>query len=259
GAICPRFGIPSEQEASRRAAPARPLGRRHALFSQLAQGIFALRDGFHAHAREHLRRFGELAIVVGNDFDAVAPRVEDVHALIDAFDAVLLHRAAHRFAVVHHQTEVAFSIRRLSSSERELDELIAEIDKRVVLASAAQRERKQPAVEFQRPVEIADFEDHVVDAQGARLGFAHRFSPLIVSSAFSRLSIWLFRWRTRVLSASAGFFFRKASRIWSCSRMEYSSRWGARSASTRVFCMPWRSRSIMRYRRSLRASSAMKR
>ena len=64
----------------------------------------------HAHAFKDLRRLGELAIVVGHDLDAVAPGIENVHAVVDAFDAAPLHRLAHRFTIVDDETEMALGV-----------------------------------------------------------------------------------------------------------------------------------------------------
>ena len=96
-----------------------------------------LRRRVDGHAFENVGRFGELAVVVGNDFDAVAPGVEDVEPVVDAFDAEFLHRSSHRITIVDDEAEVALGIGDLAAAESELDELVAEIDEGVVFALPA--------------------------------------------------------------------------------------------------------------------------
>ena len=116
------------------------LFRYHALLLEFFDSIGGFLERAHTHAFEDVIGFGALDVVVGHDLDPVSQRVEDVHALVDAFDSKPVHRLFYRFAVIDDKAEVALAVGDLGSAERELDELVAEIDKRVVIAPAAQRE-----------------------------------------------------------------------------------------------------------------------
>jgi hypothetical protein len=65
-------------------------------------------------------------------------------------------------------------IGRLPAAFLKSQELVAEIDEGSILAPAAQLEIEQPAVKFQRLVDVADFDRHVIETDSARfLGFGH--------------------------------------------------------------------------------------
>src|SRR5580765_6066894 len=131
----------AESKRFRKSATTQPsIRHHHAFFLELFDGVGGFVDGRYTHAFEDLGRLGELAIVVGHDLDAVAPGIENVHTVVDAFYAAPRHRLAHRFAIVDDQTEVALGVRRLRPAEGELDKLIAEIDKDIMIAFAAQLE-----------------------------------------------------------------------------------------------------------------------
>ena len=51
---------------------------RHSLVSQLLDGLRGLCEVCQAHASQDMRCLGELDVVVADDLDAVAPRVEEV-------------------------------------------------------------------------------------------------------------------------------------------------------------------------------------
>jgi len=78
---------------------------------------------------------------------------------------------AHRLAVINDETEMALVVRPLGFAKAQLNELVAHIDEGVVVAFAAQLEVKNRTIKFQRLVQIAYFEDHMVDSQ--RAGFFH--------------------------------------------------------------------------------------
>ena len=67
---------------------------------------------------------------------------------------------------------MALVVRLLGPAEAQLDELIAEIDKSIVVAFAAKFKIKDRAVKFQRGFQIPHFQNHMVDTQRARLFFA---------------------------------------------------------------------------------------
>jgi hypothetical protein len=73
--------------------------------------------------------------------------------------------------IVDDQSEVSLVIGRLAPARGEIHELIAEVDESHAIAAPAQLELEQFAVEFERGVDIIDFEGNVVDADGAGLAW----------------------------------------------------------------------------------------
>jgi hypothetical protein len=152
------------------AADANTLGRQklritwpHTFFPELFYGIGCFLQRANAHAPENVIRLSELDVVVRDDFDAISPWIENIQPVIDALDAEFVQCPLHRLAVVDDETEMALGIRHLGSTERELDELVAEIDERVVIALAAELEVENRAVKLQRFVQVVDFKDDVID------------------------------------------------------------------------------------------------
>src|SRR6266849_1789638 len=96
------------------------------------------------HAAQHVRRLGELDVVVADDLYPVAPGVAEIEERArQRLDARRRQRAADRVLVVDHDTEMA-------------------------------------AVERQRLLDIADLESDMVETDGARfLCFRHGGSPTI--------------------------------------------------------------------------------
>src|ERR671925_2114814 len=138
---------------------------RHAFFLQLFDGARSFFQEAHAHTFEHVRRLSELNVVIGNDFDPIAPRVAEIQALVDALNAEFFERPSNRLPVIDDKTEMALVIRTLRLAETQLDELIAEIDEGVVIALAAQGKVEYRAIKLERSVQIADFQDDVIDSQ----------------------------------------------------------------------------------------------
>src|SRR5262245_16495189 len=111
------------------------------------------------HPAQHIRRLGELDVIVADDLDPVAPRVEEVEeATGQRLDAGCRERAANRVLVVDHEAEMAAVVGRLLTALLQRQELVAQIDEGRGLALAAQLEIEQAAVEGERLLDIADLE-----------------------------------------------------------------------------------------------------
>ena len=93
------------------------------------------------HAAEHVRRLGELDVVIADDLDAVAPRIEKIEKLTgQRLYTHLGQRLPHRFLVIDDKPEMTAVVGSLRTALLKREELIAEIDESRVLALAAQRE-----------------------------------------------------------------------------------------------------------------------
>src|SRR5262249_39115122 len=128
-----------------------------------------LREMREPHAAQHIRRLGELNVVVADDLDPVAPRVKEIEeAAGQRLDPGRRERAANRVLVVDHEAEMAAVVGRLLTALLQRQKLVAQIDKGRGLALAAQLEIEQAAVEDQRLLDIADLESDMVETDGAR-------------------------------------------------------------------------------------------
>ncbi|MGI8421164.1 MAG: hypothetical protein ACR2MU_02705, partial [Gaiellaceae bacterium] len=137
---------------------------RESLVPQLGKRLLGLAE-LEAHAREHLRAFRELDLVVRNDLDPVAERVQEVEpATRQDLDARRLERAARRVPVVDDEAEVALAAGRLRIALHQGDELVADLDEGGAGHTPQQLEVEARAVERECLVEIADVERNVVDA-----------------------------------------------------------------------------------------------
>src|SRR5207245_3640450 len=146
--------------------------RRHTLLLKFFNGVGGFFDSADAHPFEHVRCFSELDVIVGNHLDSVAPRVAKIEPPIQCLNSQLYQRSAYRLPVIYDKTEMALVVCFLGPAEAQLDELIAEIDKSIVVALAAMFKIKDRAVKFQRGFKITHFQNHMVDTQRARLFFA---------------------------------------------------------------------------------------
>src|SRR5437763_12360948 len=82
-----------------------------------------------SHAAQHVRRLGELDIVVADDLYAVAPRIEKVEEPAgQRMDAGVGQRRADCFFVVDHKPKVATIVSRLCTALLKREELVAQID-----------------------------------------------------------------------------------------------------------------------------------
>src|SRR5437868_9503206 len=129
-----------------------------------------------AHAAQHVRRLGELDVVVADDLDAVAPRVEKVEKPPgQRLNPCIGQRRANRFLVVDHKSEMPAVVSGLGAAFLQREELVAEIDEGRAVALAAKLKIEQSAVESQSLFNIADFESDMIETDGARFSrLGHR-------------------------------------------------------------------------------------
>src|SRR5215468_2189636 len=158
--------------------------RGHAFVLKLLDRVLVLRQMGEPHAAQHVRRLGELNVVVADDLEAVAPGIAEIEEPArQRLDARRRQRAADRVLVIDHETEMTAIIGGLGAALLQRDELIAQIDERRGLALAAQFELEQAAVEGERLLDIADLESDVVETDGARFPWLwHGGSPTIRGS-----------------------------------------------------------------------------
>src|SRR4029450_183977 len=158
---------PRRRRASGSAAPRAPRSRQPFL-TELCERAVGLRE-LEAHAAQHLGGLREVDVRVVDDLDVVAPGVAEVKpATREDFGAGCLERLARRLLVVDDEPEVPVRVRRLRSSLREGDELIADVDERHPSEVAPELELEDPAVPLERLVDVADFQRDVVDANEPR-------------------------------------------------------------------------------------------
>ena len=114
---------------------------RHTLVSQLLDGLRGLCEICQAHAAQNMRRLGELDVVVADDLNTVAPRVEKIQeAPGQDLHAGGGQSCAHGLLVIDHEPEMAAVVAGLLAALLKGKKLIAEIDKGGMIALAAQRE-----------------------------------------------------------------------------------------------------------------------
>src|SRR5262249_33190769 len=90
--------------------------RRHALLRQLFHRLIVLRQALQPHTAQHMRSLSELDVVIANDLDAVAPRIEEIEeGSRQCLDPGLRERCADRLLVVDHKAEVATIVTGLSA------------------------------------------------------------------------------------------------------------------------------------------------
>jgi hypothetical protein len=121
------------------------------------------------HAAQHVRRLGELDVVVANDLDAITPRIAEVEERSrQHLDARFRERTADGILVVDDEPEMATAVRRLFASFLKGKELVAQVDERHILVLPAKLELEYPRVERERFLDIAHLERNVIEAYGAR-------------------------------------------------------------------------------------------
>src|SRR6516164_9564307 len=131
-----------------------------------------------AHPAEDALGLRELHLVVLDDLDEVAPRIEEVEATAGTdLDAGSLERAARRLLVVNDESKVPHTVGAVGSTLHQREELVAHVDERRSRRAAAQGELEDSAVERERLVNVADLERDVVDADEARHGRIRWMSP----------------------------------------------------------------------------------
>ena len=130
---------------------------RHALVSQLLDGLRGLCEACQAHAVQDMWRLGELDVDVADDLDAIAPRVEEVQeAPRKDHDASCGQCRPDSLFVIDHQPEVSPVVAGLLAAFLKGKKLIAQIDESGMFALAPQCEFEQAAVEGQSLLDFAD-------------------------------------------------------------------------------------------------------
>src|SRR5438034_3572409 len=130
------------------------------------------------HAAQHVWRLGELNILVADDLDAVAPRVEKVEKRSrESLDSRVAQCFAGRFLVVDHQSKVTPLVDRLRATLLERKELVSEVDESHGFAFASKFEIEQAGVKIQSRFDVTDFESDMIEPDDARFfRFRHRAS-----------------------------------------------------------------------------------
>ena len=82
-----------------------------------------------SHAAQHVRRLGELDVVVADNLYAVAPRIEKVEKRTgQRLDTRLGERFADCILVVDHKSKVTAVVSTLGTALLQCEELVAQID-----------------------------------------------------------------------------------------------------------------------------------
>ena len=103
-----------------------------------------------SHAAQHVQRLGELDVVVADNLDAVAPRVEKVEEWAgQRLDSRFGQRFADCILVIDHESKMAALVGRLSTALLQGEELVAQIDEGRRAALAPKFEIEQSTVESQ--------------------------------------------------------------------------------------------------------------
>ncbi len=128
-----------------------------------------------SHAAQHVRRLGELDVVVADNLYAVAPRIEKIEKRAgQRLDTRVRQRFADCILVVDHKPEMATLISWLSPAFLQCEELVAQIDESRVVALAPKLEFEQSTVESQSLFDVTDFDRYVVETNRARFScFRH--------------------------------------------------------------------------------------
>src|SRR5438094_1500205 len=157
----------------------------HALVGELLLCLVVLAER-EAHAAHHIGRLRELDVRVLDDFEPVAPRIEEIEER--AFDkerAGGLRQLDDGAAVVDDKAEMPLldAINRVVGHQGHVDELVAHVDEGVALALAAQFEIEDLAVPSESLVDVADLDRDMIDTNESRLlSFGHDRPPTSVLS-----------------------------------------------------------------------------
>src|SRR6187200_3593902 len=82
-----------------------------------------------SHAAQHVRRLGELDVVVADNLNAIAPRVEEVEKRPgQRLDTCVSQRFSDGFLVIDHQSKMPALVSRLRTTPLKREELVAQID-----------------------------------------------------------------------------------------------------------------------------------
>src|SRR5262245_45332851 len=124
----------------------------HAFFLELLDGVRSLLEIASPHTLEHVRGLGELDVVIGHDFDPVAPGIAEIEPLVDTLEAKFFQSSTHRLTVIDDKTEVTLVVGPLGLAEAQLNKLVTHVDEGVVVAFPTKLKIKDRSIEFQRLV-----------------------------------------------------------------------------------------------------------
>src|ERR1700704_5805395 len=116
-----------------------------------------------SHAAQHVRRLGELDVVVADNLYAVAPRIEKVEKRTgQRLDTRLGERFADCILVVDHKSKMTAAVSTLGMALPQCEELVAQIDEGRSGALAPKFEVEQSTVERQSLFDITDLERYMI-------------------------------------------------------------------------------------------------
>src|SRR5205814_4316744 len=138
-----------------------------------------------SHAAQHVRRLGELNILVADDLDAVTPRVEKIEKRSrEGLDSRVGQCFAGRFLVIDHKSKVTPIVGGLHAALLERNKLVSQIDDGHRVAFASKFEFEQAGVESQSRFDVTDLESDMIEPDDARF-IPLRHSASIPSQARS--------------------------------------------------------------------------
>src|SRR2546428_5067788 len=122
-----------------------------------------------SHAAQHIRRLGELNILVADDLDAVAPRVEKVEKRSrEGLDSRVAQCFAGGFLIIDYKSKVTPIVGGLRATLLERKELVSEVDEGHRIAFASKFEIEQAGVESQSRFDVTHFEGDMIESDDAR-------------------------------------------------------------------------------------------
>src|SRR5687767_1205950 len=142
---------------------------RHAFVRKLLDRRHVLRQMRQSHAAQHIRRFGELNILVADDLYAVAPRVEKVEKRSgQRRDACIGQRFASDLLVIDDKSKMAPIVGGLCTASLECNELVSQIDEGHRIAFASKLKIEQATVERESRFDVTDLESDMIEPHHAR-------------------------------------------------------------------------------------------
>src|SRR5262249_14836064 len=142
---------------------------RHAFVVKFLDCLFVLGKMQQPHPAQHIRRLGELYIIVADDLYTVAPRIEEIEELTgQRVHTRVRQRVADGVLVINHESKMTAVVRGLSTALLEREELIAQIDEGRGLAPAAKFEVEQATVNRQGLIDIIHLKSDMIETDGAR-------------------------------------------------------------------------------------------
>src|SRR5689334_11869401 len=97
------------------------------------------------HAPQHVRRLGELYVVIRNDLEPIAPRISEVEERSGQdINARCGERSANGVLVIDHKPEMAPVVWRLFAPFLKREELVTQINERHVFVFPAKLELEYP-------------------------------------------------------------------------------------------------------------------